>query len=122
MHADTSPPQELTHAAFGGDAAIPPPNPELAANAHISDYASLYRSSLERPNDFWAHIAQDITWHTPFNQVLDTSQAPFFKWFVGGKTNVVTNALERHLPQRAEQTALLWEGENGQVRQFTYGD
>jgi acetyl-CoA synthetase len=120
MQADTPPPLDLTHEAFGGDAAIPPPNPELAANAHIKDYASLYRASLERRDDFWTHIAQQISWQTPFTQVLDDSQAPFFKWFVGGKTNVVINALERHQQERADQVALIWEGEDGQVRRFTY--
>ncbi len=107
-------------AVYGGAALVPPPNPELAATAHIGDYESLYRQALEQPNDFWAQVAQWIDWHQPFTQVLDDSNAPFYQWFVGGTTNVVTNALERHLESRGDQTALIWEGEQGAVRTFTY--
>jgi len=111
-----------TTAAYGGDTRVPPPNSELAAHAHIGDHQALYRRSLEEPEAFWREIAQDITWLEPFTQVLDESQAPFYRWFVGGKTNVVTNALDRHLDTRGAQTALIWEGENGDVRTFSYAE
>ena len=118
----TSADQSLSTAVYGGAEAVPPPNPRLAAAAHIGDYAALYRRSLEDPAGFWAEQAQAISWQTPFTTVLDDSEAPFFRWFVGGATNVVTNAIERHLATRAEQTALIWESEAGQVRTLSYAE
>jgi acetyl-CoA synthetase len=112
----------LSTAVYGGAAAVPPPNPDLAAQAHVGHYADLYRQSLDNTNDFWAQAAQGITWHAPFHTVLDETDAPFYRWFVGGKTNVVTNAIERHLATRGDQIALIWEGEGGEVRRFTYAD
>jgi acetyl-CoA synthetase len=111
----------ISTAVYGGGAFIPPPNPALAAHAHAGDYHALYRRSLD-DDAFWRETAQGITWHESFGQVLDDSEAPFFKWFVGGKTNVVTNALERHLEQRGDRVALIWEGENGEVRRLSYAD
>jgi acetyl-CoA synthetase len=53
--------------------------------------------------------------------VLDSSKAPFFKWFVGGKTNIVHNALDRHVKSwRKNKLALLWEGEDGEQRTYSY--
>ncbi|WP_029214896.1 acetate--CoA ligase [Kallotenue papyrolyticum] len=115
-----APTERPSTAVYGGAELVPPPNPELAAQAQVGDYQALYRRSLEQPNDFWAQVAQWIDWHRPFTQVLDDSRAPFYRWFVGGATNVVTNALERHLPTRGDQTALIWEGEDGSVRTFSY--
>jgi acetyl-CoA synthetase len=112
----------MSSAVYGGNAFVPPPNPELAARAHVGDYHTLHHRSLEDPEGFWREVAQEITWHTPFSHVLDDSEAPFFKWFTGGKTNVVTNALERHLESRGNQSALIWEGENGENRTFTYAE
>ncbi len=97
----------LSTTVYGGGTFVPPPNPELAANAHVGDYQTLYRRSLDDADAFWREAAQGITWHQPFTQVLDDAEAPIFKWFVGGKTNVVTNALERHLDTRGDQTALI---------------
>ncbi|HEX6290627.1 MAG TPA: acetate--CoA ligase [Herpetosiphonaceae bacterium] len=114
--------RQQTHAAYGGADLVPPPSPELAAQAQIGDYPALYRRSLQDPDAFWREAAQQITWHAPFSQVLVTSQAPFYQWFVGGKTNLVTNALERHLTTRPGHTALIWEGENGESRAFTYAE
>ncbi len=122
MQADANQSASDLHAAYGGDHSIPPPNSQLAAHAHIGDYQALYRRSLEKPDAFWRECAQDITWHVPFTQVFDDRQAPFYKWFVGGQTNVVTNALERHLASRGDQTALIWEGENGASRTLTYAE
>ncbi|MBA3944065.1 MAG: acetate--CoA ligase [Herpetosiphonaceae bacterium] len=122
MQADANRSGADLHAAYGGDHQVPPPNPQLAMEAQVGDYQRLYRRSLEDPDAFWRESAQDITWHTPFTQVLDDRQAPFYKWFVGGKTNVVTNALERHLAARGSQTALIWEGEDGASRTLSYAE
>ncbi len=109
-------------AAYGDSEFVAPPNPELAANAHVGDYAALYESARSTPEVYWRACASNIAWYEPFTHVLDASDAPFFKWFVGGKTNVVLNALDRHLATRGDQTALIWEGEDGETRKFTYNE
>ena len=112
----------LNKAVYGGDALVAPPNAQLAAHAHVGEYAALYRQAQEHPDQFWRECAATIDWYEPFDHVLDESNAPFYRWFVGGKTNVVLNAIDRHLPTRANQTALIWEGESGEIRTFTYGE
>jgi acetyl-CoA synthetase len=113
---------ELDTSIYGGDALVPPPNAALATQSHVGEYAPLYARSLADPEAFWAECAANIAWETPYTTVLDQSAAPFYRWFVGGKTNVVLNAIDRHLPARAAQTALIWEGESGEVRTFTYAE
>ncbi|MBA3471457.1 MAG: acetate--CoA ligase [Herpetosiphonaceae bacterium] len=113
---------ELDTSIYGGDALVPPPNAALATQSHVGEYAPLYARSLAHPEAFWAECAATIDWETPYTTVLDQSAAPFYRWFVGGKTNVVLNAIDRHLPARAAQTALIWEGESGEVRTFTYAE
>ncbi len=113
---------QSTHSPYGGDAAVAPPNAELAASAQVGDYRSLYRRSIDDPESFWREQASAIDWHRPFDRVLDDSEAPFFRWFVGGQTNVVTNALERHLARRGDRVALVWEGEGGATRSYTYAE
>lgn len=114
--------QELSTAVYGGSAMVPPPNPTLAAESHIADYTTLYQRSMDDPEAFWRDAASEIVWQAPFEKVLDDSEAPFYRWFVGGKTNVVANALDRHLETRPNQTALIWEGEDGSSRTFTYAE
>lgn len=108
------------NAAYGADAAVPPPNAALAAAAWIGDAALLRTAAQRDPIAFWRACARHITWQTPFDEVLDATNAPFFRWFVGGTTNVVTNAIDRQLATRANHPALIWEGEDGTIRQFTY--
>jgi propionyl-CoA synthetase len=72
------------------------------------DYAGFYQRSIERPEDFWAEQARLIDWHTPFTQVCDASRPPFANWFVGGRTNLCHNAVDRHAAARGEQNALIW--------------
>ena len=71
-------------------------------------YAEFYRRSIEDREAFWAEQARLIHWHRPFDRVLDYSRPPFAKWFVGGLTNLCHNAVERHLRDRGDQTALVW--------------
>src|SRR5690606_8704762 len=58
---------------------------------------------------FWAEQAKLIDWHLPFERVLDDSRLPFTRWFVGGQTNLCHNAVDRHLTERADSPALIWE-------------
>lgn len=97
------------------------PSQEVAETAHVQEYEMLYRQSLEDPEAFWGERAEELEWFRKWDKVLDDSNAPFFKWFVGGQTNIVHNALDRHLKTyRRNKLALIWEGEPGDVRSFSY--
>jgi len=97
------------------------PSAEIVSEAYIQDYASMYERSIENPEEFWADQAAELDWYEKWEQVLDDSNPPFFKWFVGGKTNIIQNALDRHVKTyRKNKLALIWEGEPGDVRTFSY--
>jgi acetyl-CoA synthetase len=97
------------------------PAPEVIAGAHIKDYETLYKRSIDDPEGFWGERAEELGWYKKWDKVLDDSDAPFFKWFVGGKTNIVHNALDRHLnTYRMNKLALIWEGEPGDIRTYSY--
>ena len=97
------------------------PAPEMIAQANVPEYEELYQRSIEDPQGFWAERANELEWYQKWDQVLDESQAPFFKWFVGGKTNIVHNALDRHMKTwRKNKLALVWEGEPGDTRTYSY--
>lgn len=84
-------------------------------------YEEFYRRSIEEPEAFWAEQAALIHWHTPARQILDASQLPFRRWFVGGMTNLCYNALDRHLVERGDQLALVAiSTETDVVRELTY--
>jgi propionyl-CoA synthetase len=71
-------------------------------------YEEFHRRSIEDREGFWAEQADLIDWKKPFEQVLDYSNPPFARWFVGGETNLCYNAVDRHLAKRAEQPALIY--------------
>jgi acetyl-CoA synthetase len=100
-----------------------PPPADFAAKAHVSGmaaYEELYRRSIDEPDAFWAEVAGELDWFTPWTKVLDW-RAPHAQWFVGGKLNLCHNCVDRHaLGTRAEKTAILWEGEPGEVRKLTF--
>jgi propionyl-CoA synthetase len=86
-------------------------------------YAEFHRRSLTDREAFWRDEARLIDWQTPYTQVLDYSRPPFVKWFVGGRTNLCHNAVDRHLPARAAQPALIYiSTETGQSRTYTYAE
>jgi acetyl-CoA synthetase len=96
-----------------------PPSPEFAANANASE--DQYREADEDRLAFWAKQANRLSWETPFRDVLDWSEAPFAKWFVGGKLNVAYNCVDRHVEAgNGDRVAILWEGEPGDSRALTY--
>ena len=87
----------------------------------MATYREFHRRSLEDREGFWAEQAELIHWRRPYQQVLDYSQPPFARWFVGGQTNLCHNAIDRHLAARAEQKALVWiSTEVDETRSFTY--
>ncbi|ODU45460.1 propionate--CoA ligase [uncultured Aquimonas sp.] len=84
-------------------------------------YDDLYRHSIEQPEAFWAEAAKAIDWETPPQQILDDSRPPFRRWFVGGRTNLCHNAIDRHLAARADLPALIAVStETGKRQTWTY--
>ncbi|HET8876336.1 MAG TPA: propionate--CoA ligase [Casimicrobiaceae bacterium] len=87
----------------------------------MTSYADFHRRSLDDPDAFWRDEARLIDWHTPFAQVLDQSRPPFAKWFVGGRTNLCHNAVDRHVAARGEQPALIYiSTETGHSQTYSY--
>ena len=87
------------------------------------DYAEFYRQSIEEPEAFWHEQARLIDWQTPCSTVLDYSQPPFARWFVGGKTNLCHNAVDRWVAVQANQPALITvstEAPDGEPCEKTY--
>ena len=97
------------------------PSPDFVAAANIQEYEALYQRSLADPEGFWGERAEELEWYEKWDKVLDDQDAPFYRWFVGAKTNIVHNALDRHLSTyRKNKIALIWEGEPGDVRTYSY--
>lgn len=98
-----------------------PPSAEFAAQANATE--ELYREAEQDRLAFWATQANRLSWDTPFDEVLDWSEAPFAKWFVGGKLNVAYNCVDRHVEAgNGDRVAIRWEGEPGDNRELTYAD
>ncbi len=86
-------------------------------------YKEFHRRSLDDRDAFWRDEAALIDWQTPFTAVLDYSRPPFAKWFVGGRTNLCHNAVDRHLAARGDQPALIYlSTETGLEATYTYRD
>ncbi len=85
-------------------------------------FPSLYRRSLEHPEEFWAEVAGDIDWVKAWDEVLDREATPAARWFVGGRLNTCYNAVDRHADgKRGEQLALIFDsGVTGATQTFTY--
>src|SRR5436309_1077885 len=88
------------------------------------DYQRLYERSIADPNGFWANEAKRIHWFRPPTRIKDTSFGPdkvSIKWFEDGVTNAAYNCIDRHLPKRADQTAIIWEGDDpSESKRITY--
>ena len=105
------------------------PSAEFSAKANIKsleEYESMYRRSVEQPEEFWAEAAGELDWFAPWTKVLEPGKDGSglgAKWFVDGKLNLSHNCVDRHATGfRKDKVALLWEGEPGEVRRLTYGD
>ena len=95
------------------------PSPEFAANANAT--AEIYDEAEVDRLGFWAKQARELDWDTDFTEVLDWSDAPFAKWFIGGKLNVAYNCVDRHVHAgHGDQVALQFEGEPGDQLDITY--
>ena len=85
------------------------------------NYAAFHRRSITDRDGFWREQAMMIDWQQPFERVLDYARPPFARWFVGGRTNLCHNAVDRHLTKRGEQKALIWiSTELDRTESFTY--
>ena len=99
------------------DSKVYPVNPSIAANAWIGqdDYETMYRQSIEKPDEFWAEQAKRLDWIKFPTKIKNTSFAPGnvdIRWYEDGVLNVSVNCLDRHLTDRADQTAIIWEGDD----------
>ncbi len=89
----------------------------------MTRYRAFHRQSLTDRDAFWRAEAALVDWHEPYTQVLDDSRPPFARWFVGGRTNLCHNAVDRHLKDRASQPALVYlSTETGEEKTYTYAD
>jgi acetyl-CoA synthetase len=102
------------------------PNPEFSKNAKIKsmdEYKELQKRAKDDYEGFWQEFAdQKIDWFSPYTKVLDSSDAPFYKWFVDGKLNVSHQCIDRHLTKKGDKTAILFEGDRGDVEKISYND
>jgi acetyl-CoA synthetase len=107
-----------------------PPTAEMVANANITaymkskgfdNYEDFYTWSLANPTEYWDDMAKELHWFEPWQKTFEWTTKPFFQWFVGGKTNIVYNCLDRHMetPVR-HKVAFHWEGDGGETRSITY--
>ncbi len=97
------------------------PSEDIVQNANVPDYEAVYKEASDDLESFWAKRAETLDWYEKWDKVLDDSNAPFFKWFTGGKTNIALNALDRHVKTwRKNKIALIWEGEPGDKRSISY--
>lgn len=89
----------------------------------MADYDAFYRRSLQAPEAFWREEAARIAWQRAPSRICDVSRSPFVRWFADGTTNLCHNAVDRHLPERADQAALIWvSSETGDERTYTYAE
>ena len=103
------------------DRSFPPPA-DFAARANLSA-PDIYAKAAADPEGFWAGLAEELDWFQKWDTVLDWSDAPFAKWFIGGKLNVSYNCIDRHVKNgRRNKAAIVWEGEPGDWKVYTYGD
>jgi len=102
-----------------------PPPADWSAQARLNDpavYARLYRRSIDDPQGFWGEMAKtELSWSKPFSQVM-AGEVPWVTWFADGELNLSVNCLDRHLPDRGNKPAIVWEGEPGDERVLTFAE
>ena len=100
------------------------PIPASFSDAHITPerYQAMYQQSMKDPDTFWAEQAMLLDWHSPWRAVSETDlRTGSARWFVGAQLNVSVNCIDRHLPKRANEIALIWEGDNpADSKSFTF--
>jgi len=105
-------------ALFSEDRKFPPPE-EFKAQANCDE--SIYEEAKDT-DAFWSKQAERVTWRKKWDKVLDWSEAPFAKWFVGATLNITESCLDQHLAERGDKVAYHWEGDGGETRTITYSE
>ncbi|NCG11944.1 MAG: acetyl-coenzyme A synthetase, partial [Planctomycetia bacterium] len=96
---------------------FPPPEKfALGANAPVG----IHERAAAAPLEFWSEEAKKLHWRTPWKKLLNDSDAPFYKWFEGGRLNVTESCLDRHVVSTPNRIAFHWEGEPGDTSSLTY--
>ncbi len=96
------------------------PDHSARQNSWIGDYSKAYDEFRKDPDAFWDRAAKELYWFTPYKKVKEWNY-PFARWFIGGKTNITYNCLDRHvMSARKNKVALIWRGEDDTERIFTY--
>ncbi len=90
----------------------------------VSSYIEIYDESVNQPENFWGEAATDVQWIKKWDKVLDESNKPFYKWFIGGELNTCYNALDYHVESGSgEQTAIIYDSPvTGTIKKISYGD
>jgi acetyl-CoA synthetase len=108
-----------------------PPPEAFSKQASVStwaQYQAMHQESIRNPDKFWGEVAAELHWFKKWDRVRNWDNAPFAKWFEGGKTNLSYNCLDRHLAKHRNKAAILWEGEpvgdqgDGEKKTLTYGE
>jgi acetyl-CoA synthetase len=94
------------------------PPEDFVKQANMND-PDIYQRAEEDYEGFWEELADKVEWYDRWNTVLEW-KPPYAKWFVGGSLNASYNCLDRHIDKRGDKTAILWEGEMGEVHTYTY--
>ncbi|MCB9771764.1 MAG: acetate--CoA ligase [Candidatus Omnitrophica bacterium] len=98
------------------------PSKKFLSNVQIKDDSLIKKAAQDRLA-FWAQWASKLTWSKPWDKILDWTDAPFAKWFVGGKLNACVNCVDRHIKAgKGQKKAFIWVGENSDQRTLTYAD
>ena len=114
-----------THTSEGSadHKAVYSPSQDVLNRARIKDWEAMSRVASANPEKFWSDRAQELEWFEEWDKVLDSSNAPFFKWFRGGKTNIVHNAIDRHTQTaRRNKVAYIWQGEDYTERTVSFAE
>ncbi len=115
------PMEEKVESLFRVDRVVQP-TAETKAAAYIQDYEAAYKKSIADPETFWSTVAKELEWFTPWQRVLEWNY-PWAKWFVGATCNISYNCLDRQVKTwRKNKVAVIWVGEQGEERIFTYGE
>ena len=106
---------------FSQDSEVIHPPGSLVSNANLQDYDAEYQRSVDDPDGFWEGVASELDWLEPWDKVFQWDY-PSFRWFSGARCNITINALDRHASSwRRNKAAIIWLGEDGTERIFTYG-
>lgn len=97
------------------------PSAKVLKQAKVKQWKAIREKADKNPIKFWEEAAGELEWYAPWKKTFDDSNMPFYKWFVGGKCNIVHNALDRHIGTPTEKkTAIIWESDAGKHRKITY--